>query len=408
MSRGVLFVHNNFPGQFRDLAETLVARGVPCCAIAQDHAGAVEGVRMARYALPRGTTLNIFPLAVRAEADLIRGRSAFEAARSLKHEGWDPAVIVGHPGWGEMTFLRDLFPEARQVVFAEFWYRGRGLDVGFDTEFFPHDQDSVLRADAKNAVMSLACADADAIVCPTPFQAGALPRAFRSQARIIHEGIDIDLARPGPAAPFPLPDGRTLSPGTPVVTYVNNNMEPLRGLHVFARALPRLLREAPDAHVLIIGEAARRPYGGSAADGRSWREVCFDGVEIDPARVGFLGRTPHTVMLDALRLGCAHVYYTYPFVLSWSLCEAMACGCYVIGSDTPPLHDAIENGINGRLLPFFDHDALAGALVEACRDPGAYAAQRQAARETAVARFDRVKGREAWLGLLRELGVAIR
>ena len=245
MSRGVLFVHNNFPGQFRDLAEALVARGVPCCALGQDHAGAVDGVRVARYALPRGTTPNIFPLAVRAEADLIRGRSAFEAARSLKHEGWDPAVIVGHPGWGEMTFLRELFPNARQVVFAEFWYRGRGLDVGFDTEFFPHDLDSVLRADPKNAVMSLACAEAYAIGCPTPFQPRAPPRPFRTQARIIHEGIDIDLARPGPAAPFRLADGRVLSPGTPVVTYINNNMEPLRGLHVFARALPRLLREAP-------------------------------------------------------------------------------------------------------------------------------------------------------------------
>jgi glycosyltransferase involved in cell wall biosynthesis len=112
-------------------------------------------------------------------------------------------------------------------------------------------------------------------------------------------------------------------------------------------------------------------------------------------------------MLAALRLGAAHVYYTYPFVLSWSLTEAMASGCYVIGSDTPPLHDAIEDGVNGRLLPFFDVDALSGAMIEACRDPAATVPLREAARRTAVASFDRRKGREAWISLLRELGVEI-
>src|SRR5262249_50676393 len=139
MPRGVLFVHNNFPGQFRDLATTLVARGVLCVAVGQDHARGLEGVKIARYTLPRGTTPGIFQLAVRPEADLIRARSAVDAARALKLEGWDPAVIVGHPGWGEMTFLDDIFPQARQVAFAEFYYHGRGYDVGFDPEFLPFD-----------------------------------------------------------------------------------------------------------------------------------------------------------------------------------------------------------------------------------------------------------------------------
>src|SRR5688572_23177725 len=180
MPAGVLFVHNNFPAQFRALAETLVARGVPCLAVGQDHAGQVPSVRMARYALPRGTTPGIYPLAVRAEADLIRGRSAYEAARALKLEGWDPQVIVGHPGWGEMTFLGDLFPQAKQIAFAEFWYHGRGYDVGFDTEFFPAaDDEGAARVHAKNAVMALSYAAADAIVAPTEFQANALPAVFR-------------------------------------------------------------------------------------------------------------------------------------------------------------------------------------------------------------------------------------
>lgn len=407
MPSGVLFVHNNFPAQFGDLARTLVARGVRCAAIGQEHAAVLPGVRTARYTLARGTTPGIFPLAVRAEADLIRGRTALDAARALKNEDWDPAIIIGHPGWGEMTFLDELWPAARKIAFAEFYYHGRGYDVGFDTEFIPFSEESLARAKAKNAVMSLAYAEADAIVAPTAFQAGSLPAVFQAKTRVIHEGVDTDRIQPAAPAAFLLDDGRTIAPGTPVITHVNNHMEPLRGLHILARALPRVLAAAPDAQVILIGDPHKQAYGGSAPDGRTWQEVCFEGVSYDPERVHFLGRVPHERMLAALRLGAAHVYYTYPFVLSWSLAEAMASGCYVIGSDTAPLHDAIEDGVNGRLLPFFDVGALADVLIEACRYPDRSAPQRAAARRTAVERFDRAKGREAWLGLIRELGVDI-
>ncbi|MBX3483474.1 glycosyltransferase [Phenylobacterium sp.] len=407
MPAGVLFVHNNFPAQFRDLAEALAARGVPCMAVGQAHSRELPGVRLARYALPRGTTEGIYPLAVRAEADLIRGRAAYEAAKALKHEGWDPQVIVGHPGWGETTFLGELFPAARQIAFAEFWYHARGYDVGFDTEFFPETDEQIFRVHSKNPVMALAYATADAIVAPTAFQAGALPPVFRERTRVIHEGVDVAAIRPAPAEPFALEDGRIIAPGAPVITYVNNNMEPLRGLHIFARALPRLLAEVPDAQVIVIGDSSKRAYGGAAPDGRSWTAAIFGPLAFDRSRVHFLGRVPHARMLAALRLGAAHVYYTYPFVLSWSLSEAMASGCYVIGSDTAPLHDAITDGVDGTLLPFFDVDALSAAMIAACRAPEAFAPLRAAARETAVAKFDRAKGREAWLALLREHGVAI-
>jgi glycosyltransferase involved in cell wall biosynthesis len=169
------------------------------------------------------------------------------------------------------------------------------------------------------------------------------------------------------------------------------------------------MAEAPDAHVVIIGQEKAQGYGGPAPEGKTWVEVAFEGVteKIDPTRLHMLGKVPHTRMLAALRASTAHVYYTYPFVLSWSLAEAMASGCYVIGSDTAPLHDAITDGVNGKLLPFFDVDALSDALIEACRTPHAFAHLRKAARETAIERFDRDRGRQDWLDLLREFGVAI-
>ena len=407
MPSGVLFVHNNFPAQFRDLAQTLKARGVPIAAIGGTRAPGVQDVMIGRYNLPRGSTPGIFNLAVRAEADLIRGRSAFDMARALKERGVDPAVIVGHPGWGETVLLDEVFPEARRILFSEFFYRGRGLDIDFDTEFFPLTDDAVLLGKAKNAVMTLALSDADAIVCPTPFQASVLPAVFQPRVRIIHEGIDVEAVAPGPPQPFTLPDGRVIAPGAPVITHVNNHMEPLRGLHIFARALPRLMAEVPEAQVLVMGQDAERPYGGKSSDGRTWREVCFEGLAIDPKRIHFLGKTPHEQMLAAMRLSTAHIYYTYPFVLSWSLVEAMASGCYVIGSDTAPLHDAIEDGVNGRLLPFFDVEALSAAMIEACRNPQASAPLRTAARATAVTKFARSDGRAAWLKLLAEMGVEI-
>lgn len=407
MSEGVLFVHNNFPAQFRELAQTLVARGVRCAAIGQQNAPGVQGVRIGRYAIERGSTPGLLPFAVRAEADLIRGSGALRMAQALKAEGFEPAVIVGHPGWGETIFLDEVWPDAKQVMFAEFFYRGRGLDIDFDAEFFETTEDAVLKGKTKNAVMALALTDADVIVAPTEFQASILPPVFRPRVRVIHEGVDVDAIRPGPAEPFALPDGRTIAPGTPVITYVNNHMEPMRGLHIFARALPRLMAQVPEAQVVVFGYDNPRPYGGQPPEGKTWREICFGGLDLDPARLHFMGKTPHAQLLAAFRLSTAHVYYTYPFVLSWSLVEAMASGCYVIGSDTPPLHDAIQDGVNGRLLPFFDVAALSEALIEACRDPQAAAPLRAAARATAVARFSSRDGREAWIAVLRELGAEI-
>jgi glycosyltransferase involved in cell wall biosynthesis len=407
MSRGVLFVHNNFPAQFRGLAEALMARGVPCAAIGSSAAQGIADMPMGRYATRRGTTEGIFPLAVRAEADLIRANDALRVAHALNDAGFDPTVVVGHPGWGETLFLDEIWPNAKRVMFSEFFYKGRGLDIDFDDEFFKTTEQAVIVGKAKNAVMTLALAEADVIVTPTEFQGSVLPSVFHPRLRVIHEGIDTDAIRPGPPEPFVLPDRRTIAAGAPVITHINNYLEPLRGLHIFGRALPRLMAEVPDAQVLVFGADAPRPYGGSSPDGRPWRDVVFDGLEVDAQRLHFMGKAPHDQMLAALRLSTAHVYYTYPFVLSWSLVEAMASGCYVVGSDTPPLHDAIEDGVNGRLLPFFDVDALAQTLIDACRDPQAAAPLRAAARATAVAKFSRADGLAAWMEILRELGVDI-
>jgi glycosyltransferase involved in cell wall biosynthesis len=405
MSDGVLFVHSNFPAQFRDLAQTLVDRGMRCWAIGNATARGLPGVELARWSNARGSTPGLFPLAVRAEADLIRAHAALEVARGLKAQGADPKLIVGHPGWGETVLLRDVFPAAKQILFHELFYKGRGGDIDFEVEFIPPTDQMILAGIAKNATMALALTQADVIVAPTPFQAATLPSVFHPRLRLIHEGIDTTAIRPGPARPFAVPGGPTLDPAKPLITHVNRHLEPLRGMHILLRALPRLQAEVPDAQTVIIGSPSQRGYSGAAPDGKTWKDMAMAGLEerLDLSRVHFTGPLPHEQMLAALRASWAHVYYTYPFVLSWSLAEAMASGCYVIASDTPPVRDAVEDGMNGKLLDFFDVDGLSDALVEACRKPDGFGALRAAARETAVERFDRAKGRVAWLDLVDEL-----
>jgi glycosyltransferase involved in cell wall biosynthesis len=400
----LLFVHTNFPAQLGFVAQAMAARGHRCRAIASSTGREVAGVPLSRWSTSRGSTAGIFTPATRAEADLIRGAAAAHAASALKDGGFTPDVIVGHPGWGETVFLREVFPNARQVVYAEFYYRTQGGDVDFDPEFEAPSFEERFRIHAKNATMAMAYADADRIVSPTRFQASLLPAAFRSRTAIIHEGVDPNLVRPDPDARLAV-GGRMLDRATPVITFINRRFEPLRGYHVFMRALPRLLAAVPDAHSVLIGSDGPAGYGLPAPKGTTWRQRYLDEVKdrIDPTRVHFTGHLPHDRMLAALSISRAHVYYTYPFVLSWSLLEAMASECLVVGSDTAPVRDAVRPGENGLLLDFFDHAALAEALIEACRKPQAFAHLRKAARKTVVADFNRARSREAWVALLEEL-----
>jgi len=402
----VLFIHNNFPAQFGFIARKLQSEGHRCVAIASRTGTKLDNIDLVRWQTRRGSTPKILPAAVRIEADLIRGGAAAKAGVFLREKGFDPSLIIGHPGWGETTYMREIFPRARQIAYAEYYYRSQGGDVGFDPEFSPPKKDEPYSLYAKNAGMTMAFAEADAIVAPTPFQMSLLPQVFRSRARVIHEGVDTLYVKRHPNPVLKLGNGKTLDGKKPIVTLINRRFEPLRGFHIFVRALPKLMAEVPDVEVVVIGADEPGGYGTPATGQKTWGNQLFGEVagKLDRSRVHFVGRVPHEVMLEALMLSWAHVYYTYPFVLSWSLLEAMALECLIIGSDTGPLRDAIANGKNGILLDFFDVDALSNALISACRTPKKYSRLRTAARKTVVERFDRATICEpAWLDLVRPM-----
>jgi glycosyltransferase involved in cell wall biosynthesis len=403
----VLFVHNNFPAQFGFIAEKLHSEGHRVAAIASE-TGRVsfEGLTLVKWGTRRGTTEGILPAAVRAEADLIRGGAAAQAALKLKGEGFDPALIVGHPGWGETTYMREIFPDARQIAYAEYYYRSRGGDVGFDPEFSPARERDPHELYAKNAGMAMAFAEADAIVSPTPFQASVLPEVFRARTHIIHEGVDTAVVKRHSNPKLTMGDGKVIDGSRPLVTLINRRFEPLRGFHIFMRALPKLMAAVPDVDVVVIGADEDGGYGNPAVKGTTWGKRVYAEIadRVDRSRIHFVGRVPHALMIEALSLSSAHVYYTYPFVMSWSLLEAMATECLVLGSDTPPVRDAITPGVDGILNEFFDVDALSDAMIEACRNPDKFKDMRKAARETIIRRYDRATiCQPAWTALVEPM-----
>lgn len=387
----ILFVHQNFPGQFLHLAPALAARGHECRALTdgRNTRGAPVPVVKYRFEAPK-----VDPAATRLGRNYTtmsdRGVVAARAAMAMRRQGYVPDVVFGHSGWGETLFLREVWPEARHLTYAEFYYSGRGRDVGFDPEFDAGDPfDQIMIAQGRAAHLGQALAHADAGLSPTQWQAESYPDPLRRMLTVIHDGVDTGAMAPDAAARVTLPDGTTFRSGDEVMTFVNRNLEPYRGYHIFLRALPAVLAARPEAHVVIVG-GDDVSYGKAAPAGTTWKDLFLSEVagRLDLSRVHFTGRVPHPTFRALMQVARVHAYLTYPFVLSWSMIEAMAAGALVVGSRTPPVTEVIEDGVNGLLVDFFDVAGWSAQLIEALAHPERFMRARAAARETAVERYD--------------------
>lgn len=388
-----LFVHQNFPGQFKHLAPALAADpGNEVRAFAMNEGPGLPGVAVTRYVVKRVPGKSVHPWLRETETKVLRGEAAYYAARALQREGFNPDVIVAHPGWGESLFLKEVWPQARLGIYCEFYYHAQGADVGFDPEFPPKDLADACRLRCKNINSQMHFDLADAGLAPTHWQASTFPEPFRSRITVAHDGIDTQKVAPNPSVKLTLSGKQgdiVLTCADEVITFVNRNLEPYRGYHSFMRALPALLAERPRARVLIVGGDSVS-YGAPAPDGQTWKQIFLDEVRerIDLARVHFLGRVPYAQYLALLQLSTVHVYLTYPFVLSWSLLEAMSAGCVIVASDTAPVREAITHDQTGRLVDFFAPDQLAAEVIALCQDAEARRALGAAARRFAQENYD--------------------
>ena len=383
----LLVVHQNFPGQFGTMVNAWAKRpGWDVRARGRETAPGLPGfAELGRYSLARKGMPGQHPYLRQMEAATLHGQATARAMLALRQQGFVPDAILAHPGWGETLYAKDVYPDARLVHLCEWFYDAEGADVGFDPEF-PITFDDRARIRTWNALHTLNLAHCDAAVAPTEWQRSRHPAIFRPKIAVQHEGIALHELGPDVQASVTMPDGTVLRAGDPVVTYVARNLEPYRGFHVFMRALARLQRSHPACHAIIVGgndvSYGRRPKGST-----NWREHMLHEVALDPARIHFLGRVPRVRYLRVLQVSAAHVYLTYPFVLSWSLLEAMACGADVITSDTAPVREVVEHGVNGRLVGFHDADAIADAVLESLSGAESAASRRLNARRDAQ-RFD--------------------
>lgn len=385
-----LFVHQNFPAQYRHIVQALVQQGGhEIVALSMNQGGGMPGVTMIRHGANIGKA-STHPYLSLYEDNIQRGHSAAQTLEVLRERGFVPDLICAHPGWGEALFLKTIFPTSKLLCYQEFYYRSSGSDVDFDPEYPPTSKDYAMTTSLRNSTILQSLAQADFNVSPTQWQKAQFPDLFQSRIKVLHDGIDTSYVKPDPTAYIELKGlGLRLTAKDEVITFVNRNLEPYRGFHTFMRTLPALLRARPSAHVLIVG-GDEVSYGRSLPDGQTYRQkyMAEVGAQLDMERVHFVGRIPYPVFLNLLQISSVHIYLTYPFVLSWSLLEAMSAGCAIVGSATPPVLEVMTHEENGLLVDFFSPEEVLAAIERVLDHPDRMADMRARARQFAVEHYD--------------------
>lgn len=390
----ILFIHPNFPGQFRHLATHMAQQPGHQVVGLGDHdqvarqQGSTPGVILRGYRISREPAPQTHHYLRAIETNVLRGQATLRECQELKRLGFIPDLIVAHAGWGDLLYVREIFPRSKVIGYFEFYYKTSGADIGFDAEF-PVSLDNRCEVHTKNLTHLLSWQSCDHGWSPTHWQASLFPVEMQARISVIHEGVDTQQIHGNPQAIYTLPNGKTLTRNDEVLTMVNRNMEPYRGFHVFMRSLPEIQRRRPRAETIIVGADNDINYGNRPI-GKTWREALLAevGADLDLNRIHFVGQLPHAEYLRVLQVSRAHMYLTYPFILSWSMLEAMACECLLIGSDTPPVSEVIRHEENGLLFDFFDRLALIEYATEALANPRPFDHLRQQARQTVVAHYD--------------------
>ncbi|MGL5795213.1 MAG: glycosyltransferase family 4 protein [Waterburya sp.] len=387
----ILFLHPNFPAQFRHLATVLGQQSHNTVVYATNRReGQIAGVNKVIYEKSRTARPETHHYVKPLENAVLEAQGVYRVAQQLKDQGFYPDLVYGHSGWGPTLFMKDIFPKAVLICYFEWFYRAYGSDASFDP-IDPINADDEARIRIKNAPILIDLASCDRGLSPTYWQRSQFPQEFHSKIKVHHDGVDTTYFRPLPNAKLFLPRlNLDLTKVKEIVTYVARGMEPYRGFPQLIETIQILQHQRPQCHFVIVGQN-RVAYGKGLPDGKTYKEAMLEKFPLDLSRVHFTDLLPYDEYLQVLQASSVHIYLTRPFVLSWSMLEALATGCVIVASNTAPVTEVIEDGVNGLLVDFFSPSQISARVIEALEQPKKMTAIRIRARETICDRYDLAK-----------------
>ena len=403
----VLFLHTNFPAQYRHVATALsqdpnnqIVFGT------QNQDVTLPGISKAIFQPSRDPYPQTHHYVRPLETAVLKGQAVFRLAQQLAASGFVPDVVCAHSGWGMPLFVKDAFPGVPLLCYFEWFYRSHGADVGFDPAD-PPSPDDAPRLRIKNAPILIDLYSCDRGISPTSWQKSQFPPEYQDKISVLHDGVDTDYFCPKPGAKLVLPDlGIDLSHVDEIVTYVARGMEPYRGFPQMIEAIAHLQKRRPHCHVVIVG-SNRVCYGATLPDGQNYKDLMLEQFPLDLSRVHFTGSLPYGQYRQVIQASSVHLYLTVPFVLSWSMIEALATGCLVLGSDTPPVREVIQDGENGLLVDFFSPQSIADRIEGVLDHPTQMAEIRANARKTVLERYASADLLPQHLRLIKEMAQSL-
>jgi glycosyltransferase involved in cell wall biosynthesis len=384
----ILFLHSNFPAQFRHLAVALAQDSNHKVVFGTTRKeGTLPGVYKAIYTPSREAHPQTHHYVRTLENAVLQGQAVYRLADQLKAQSFIPDVVYAHSGWGPSLFIKDIFPKAKLLCYFEWFYQAHGSDADFDPSE-PLTADDEARIRIKNAPILIDLYSCDRGLSPTYWQRQQFPPEYHNKIKVHHDGVDTQFFQPQPEAKLFLPRiNLDLREVPEIVTYVARGMEPYRGFPQLIETVALLQKRRPQCHVVIVGEN-RVAYGRMLPDGKTYKDVMLEKVPLDLNRVHFTGLLPYPEYLQVLQASSVHLYLTRPFVLSWSMLEALSAGCLVVASNTAPVTEMIQDGVNGLLVDFFNTQEICDRIEYALDNPTQMVSIRRQARETILERYD--------------------
>lgn len=387
----VLITHNNFPAQFRHIAEYLgrtPGNQVVFATKTPREEWVIEGVKKAVFTPDGEAADSAHPLCKNFEDSVRHGVGMLRLCRNLKDQGFIPDVILGHSGWGQTMFVRDVFPDTPFIGYFEWYYGANSPETTFDKRARGEGELAQLRL--RNTAILHDLTTCRVGVTPTGWQRSQFPSEYQPKIIQAHDGINTQYFAPEDSGQLPINKldlpGIDLTGAKELLTYCSRGLEPYRGFPQFYEALPAILEARPQCHVLIVGED-RVCYSARLPEGQTYKKMMQEKVAVDEKRVHFTGPLPYGKYKQVLQASSAHVYLSWPFVLSWSFLEAMSCGCLLVGSNTEPVREVLRHKENGLLTDFHSPEKIAKTAIFALAQQKKLLDLRKNARQTILDKY---------------------